>query len=251
MDYQKKIITDLEIHSAEGIRECFENGISPDQSVNGNPLFDELVSGYLRSSNFKDCVKVFAESGLQFENRPLLAVLLDDFELLKKLIADNPEIISERHTLKCAFTPLENVSLLHICAEYNHLYCAEVLLNNNADVNAKAETDEFGFGGQTPVFHTVNQHNNICLETMKLLLKYHADLDITLKGIIWGKGYDWETYIPSVNPVGYAMMGLLPQFQRREKDIFENVEILMKEAYGIKYRPANIPNKYLRKKETD
>ena len=32
------------------------------------------------------------------------------------------------------------------------------------------------------------------------LLNNDADLNITVKGLIWGKGYDWETFIPSVNP---------------------------------------------------
>lgn len=38
------------------------------------------------------------------------------------------------------------------------------------------------------------------------------------------------------------MMGLLRQFQRTEKDIYEVVEVLMKTAYGIEYEPVNIPN---------
>ena len=43
------------------------------------------------------------------------------------------------------------------------------------------------------------------------------------------------------------MMGLLRQFQRTEKDIYEVIQILMKAAYGIDYEPMNIPNKYLHK----
>jgi hypothetical protein len=70
-------------------------------------------------------------------------------------------------------------------------------------------------------------------------------LDITIKGLIWGKGYEWETFIPSVNPISYAMMGLLRQFQRIEKQIYEVVSLLLKSKYGIDYFPPNIPNKYL------
>lgn len=68
-----------------------------------------------------------------------------------------------------------------------------------------------------------------------------------MDGLIWGKGYEWETLIPAVNPISYAMMGLLRQFQRTEKDIYEVIQILMKAAYGIDYEPINIPNKYLHK----
>ncbi|MBL7792489.1 MAG: ankyrin repeat domain-containing protein [Saprospiraceae bacterium] len=245
MDFLKKIITDLELHSVNGIRTCFKNGINPNQTYNGKTLFEELISGYLRSTNFKECVKAFLDFGLHFESTSLLAVLLDDSATLDKLIKENSDIVLDRYTLKNAFTPLEDVTLLHICAEFNHVSCAKILISHHADVNAKAGTDEFGFGGQTPIFHTVNQHNNFSFDTMKLLISSSADLKITLKGLIWGKGYEWETYIPAVNPICYALMGLLPQFQRKESDVYQAVETLMNDAYQIDYKPANIPNKYL------
>lgn len=54
-----------------------------------------------------------------------------------------------------------------------------------------------------------------------------------------------ETFIPGVNPISYAMMGLLRQFQRTEQQIYEVVSLLFKANYGIDYYPSNIPNKYL------
>ena len=136
-------------------------------------------------------------------------------------------------------------SLLHICAEYNHLHCAKVLVKHKADINVKAGIDGFGFGGQTPIFHTVNQHANACIDVMKFLVSQGASLSLTVPGLIWGKGYEWETFIPSVNPISYSMMGLLRQFQRTEQQIYEVVSILLKAGYGIDYFPQNIPNKYL------
>ena len=82
---------------------------------------------------------------------------------------------------------------------------------------------------------------------MNYLLEQAADVTITVKGLIWGKGYEWETFVPAVNPISYAMMGLLHQFQRKEKQIYEVVSILMQAAYGIEYKPLNIPNAYLKK----
>ena len=70
-------------------------------------------------------------------------------------------------------------------------------------------------------------------------------MNITVKGLIWGKGYEWETFIPSVNPISYAMMGLLRQFQRTERHIYEVVSLLLKAKYGTTYFPNNVPNKYL------
>lgn len=247
MDYLLKLITEIELHAAEGIKNCFENGISPNLVYKGNPLIDELTSEYTRTPRFKDCVQVFVNYGLEFENKALLSVLLDDSITLEKLIIGNPEIVTQRHSMKCAYTPLENVTLLHICAEYNHLNCANVLVKHHADVNAIAGTDKNGFGGQTPIFHTVNQHGNFSINTMKYLISKSADLKYTVKGLVWGKGYEWETFIAAVNPVSYAMMGLLPQFQRTDKDIYEVVQILVKASFGVEYKPGNIPNKYLNK----
>ena len=67
-----------------------------------------------------------------------------------------------------------------------------------------------------------------------------------VRGLIWGKGYPWETLIPAVNPISYAMMGLLPQMNRREEVISEVVSLLLKKRFGIDYQSTNIPNKYLK-----
>ncbi|WP_254659500.1 hypothetical protein [Mucilaginibacter sp. PPCGB 2223] len=80
---------------------------------------------------------------------------------------------------------------------------------------------------------------------LHFLLEHSADLTTTVKGLIWGKGYEWETFIPSVNPVSYAMMGSLPQMHRRQETVAETVSLLIKYAYGIDYTPVNVPNAYL------
>ncbi len=209
-------------------------------------LLYSLIDMYARGPRFKECIKVFVDNGLEFDDKALLAVLLDDAEMLNKILLNHKTPISNTYTFKSTFTPLLDVSLLHICAEYNHTNCASILVIHGADINAKAGIDENGFGGQTPIFHTVNQDANKSLDMLKFLLAQNANLDITVKGLIWGKDYDWETYIPSVNPISYAMMGLLRQFQRTEKDIYEVVQLLMKARYGIKFSPFNIPNKYLK-----
>ena len=246
MDYLEKLVGDIEEHSVEGIRECFTNGISPNDQFNNAPLIDELTSEYLRSPRFKNCVQVFVDHGMIFPDKPLLAVLLDAAETLEQDLKQQPELINKRYSLRCAFTPLHDVTLLHICAEFNHVACAKTLVEYGADVNAKAGHDEYGFGGQTPIFHTVNQIHNQSADMLHFLLEKSADLHYTIPGLVWGKGYDWETFIPSVNPLSYAMMGLLPQMHRKETVITQTVSVLLKKAYGIDYSPSNVPNKYLR-----
>jgi hypothetical protein len=246
MNYLSKIITDFELHSVEGIRECFEHGVDPNEEIKGKPLIYELINMYTRGPLFKECILAFVEFGLKFGDKILLSVLLDNASLLDKQLTDDRNALLKRYSFECAFTPLYQASLLHICAEYNHLSCAKILVKHGVDVNVKAGVDEYGFGGQTPIFHTVNQHANRCFDVLEYLVSQNADLSLTVKGLIWGKGYDWETFIPSVNPISYAMMGLLRQFQRTEKQIYEVVSLLMGSGYGINYTPPNVPNRYLR-----
>lgn len=246
MNYLNRLITEIELHSVEGIKECFENGVSPNDKFKNEPLIYELISEYTRTSRFKECINVFVEYGLHFENKALLAVLADDSASLTSIIDEQTELVSQTYSLRCAYTPFHEVTLLHICAEFNHVSCAEVLVTHGADINARAGTDEYGFGGQTPIFHTVNQNSNNSIDMLNYLLSKSADLQVTVTGLIWGKGYEWETLIPAVNPISYAMMGLLPQMHRNEVVISNIVSVLLKAAYGVEYSPANVPNAYLK-----
>lgn len=241
------VIEAIELHAVEDLHKLFSQGVDPNDHYNGVPLIYELTSEYARSPVFKACVRAFVDHGLEFEDKALLAVLLDDGDSLKKHITQHPETVTKRYNLQCAYTPMIEVTLLHICAEFNHVATAQVLISHGADINARAGTDENGFGGQTPVFHTVNQNQNQSLDMLNLLLSMKADLQITVPGLIWGKDYPWETLIPSVNPVSYAMMGLLPQMHRREETISGIVTMLLKQAYGIDYKPKNVPCAYLKK----
>src|SRR4030095_3097052 len=247
MDYLQKIIGEIEAHSVEGIKECFANGVNSNDHHKGAPLIYELTSEYARGPRFKECIKAFVDHGLVFEDKILLSVLLDDAPALGLRVKKDPESVKRTFSLRCAYTPLYEASLLHVCAEFNHVSCAEVLVKYGADINAKAGIDENGFGGQTPIFQTVNQNQNQSAGMLNYLLSQSADLDITVKGLVWGKSYEWETLIPAVNPISYAMMGLLPQMHRKEIVISKTVSLLLKAAYGIDYSFPNVPCAYLKK----
>ena len=235
----------FETHSVKGIKKCFAQGISPNEHRDNNHIFYEFLSYYMRSPQFKECVKAFVDGGLDFEDKLLLSVLLNDAETLKILLVNDLSLISKRYSFRSSFIPMEGVSLLHICAEFNHVDCAKVLIDKAADINATAGVDEYGFGGQTPVFHCVNQNMNQSKEMLDFLLAHDVDLTFTVKGLIWGKSYEWETLLPAVNPISFAMMGLIPQMHRNETTTAHIVSKLLKAAYGINYFPANVPNKYL------
>lgn len=241
------LIIQIELHSVEGIRKCFEEGVDPNDHFRNEPLIYELTSEYTRSPRFKDCVKVFVDCGFKFHDDTLLAVLLDDAPTLELIVKNSPGIVTNKYTLRCAYTPLHEATLLHICAEFNHVASAKVLVAYGANINAKAGQDDYGFGGQTPIFHTVNQNGNQSAEMMDFLLSHNADLNITVAGLLWGKNYEWETLIPAVNPVSYAMMGLLPQMHRDEVTISKVVSKLLLHQHEIEYTPANVPCVYLKK----
>jgi len=248
MSDHSQILGDIEIHSIEGIRQYFEKGGSPNDILDdGMPLFTVMVEMYTRTPRFKECVKTFVEYGLLFDGQALLAVLLDDAETLEKIIRDDTGIVLKRYwRFNNTYTPLTGGTLLHFCAEYNAVACAAVLVKNGADVNAQAGLDEHGFGGHTPIFHTVNQNLNNSADMLHFLLERDADVTYTVKGFVWGKGYEWETFIPSVNAISYAMMGLLPQVHRKPETVAKVVSLLMKHAYGIDYTLPNVPNAYLK-----
>jgi ankyrin repeat protein len=247
MPNYKQLLYDVEIHSVAGIRRYFDKGGNPNDVHNGVPVFITLLEMYTRSPRFKDCVQAFIDAGLDFDDKALLAVLTDDAEKLKPILETDPKSIIHKtyNLVNNTYTPLIGATLLHFCAEYNSVACARLLVQYGADINAKAAIDEHGFGGHTPIFHTVNQNGNNSADTLNFFLENKADLTYTVKGLIWGKGYEWETFIPAVNPISYAMMGLLPQMHRKENTITEVVLLLMKIAYGIDYIPPNIPNAYL------
>ena len=82
---------------------------------------------------------------------------------------------------------------------------------------------------------------------MELLVKAGADLEIRLKGLRWGVGYEWETLVFDISPISYAQCGLYPQFHRCERDVYANIEFLVQSRYGRKIQVRNVPNEYVGK----
>jgi hypothetical protein len=81
---------------------------------------------------------------------------------------------------------------------------------------------------------------------MEHLLDSGARTDIQVAGVVWGRGYPWETTFFDVTPISYAQMGLLPQVHRSEEEIYANVRRMLA-ASGRSVPPlGNVPNQYLR-----
>jgi hypothetical protein len=246
MTPQETLLLGFETHSTERILDALGAGIDVNGLLDGKTPLTLLVEMYFRSPKFSDCVRCLVQAGGQCPDNGLLAVLLDDEELLGAELRKNPSLIRHRVDIHCAFTPLLGASLLHVAAEFGLVGAATVLLKSGAEVEAKAAVDDYGFNGHTPIFHTVCQNRNHCQPVLRLLLEHGAKADIRLTGITWGKGFDWETTIFDATPVSYAQAGLLPQFQRDERDVYENINLLTRASGRAIPEDLNVPNKYLR-----
>jgi ankyrin repeat protein len=245
MTHRETLLNAFEIHSVAMIEDVLSGGVDPNAVIDGKSPLTELVEMYYRSPQFSECVRALVRFGARCDNEALLAVLLDDADLLAKVLKNNPAAINQTIDLRCAFTPLMGASLLHVACEFGHLNAASVLLAAGIDIEAKAALDAYGFNGHTPIFHTVCQHRNHCMPVLRLLLSHGAKTDVRLSGITWGKGFEWETTLFDPTPISYAQAGLLRQFQREENDVYENIRLMMVSSGRAIPEELNVPNAYL------
>jgi ankyrin repeat protein len=244
MSLEAEYLRAFEEHSPEGIRRALAAGASATDLIKGKSPIDYLIEGYLRSARFGACLRILLDAGASIGDPLLEAVLFDDDSAVQRLLPAERDL-GRKLRIPCAFTFCEGVTALHICAEFNCIKCARVLVQAGADVNAPADVDTDGFGGQTPVFHAVNSIFNFCRPMLELLVEGEARLDVRLKGLVWGAGADWETVVLDVTPISYAQCGLYAQFDRREEDVYGNLSYLYRKRYGAALTLRNVPNKYL------
>lgn len=243
------LLIGFELHSVERIRAALDSGLDVLAPIRGKSPVSWLTEMYTRSDRFPDCLRLLLERGARLDDPVVAPVLLNDAEAVASMIGANPAVVDHRTTMVSPFTPLVGASLLHVAAEYGNLNVARVLVELGADVNARAAVDEYELNGHTPVFHTVNSNDNRGAPILRLLLEAGAKSDVHLRGITWGKGFEWETTLFDVTPVSYAQFGLLPQLHRNERDIYDNIRLLL-EASGRRVPPLdNVPNRYLEPKD--
>lgn len=242
----QEFLVACELHSVARLRAVLDAGFDVRKPVRGASAVTTLVEMYHRSNDFPACVAIMLAAGGTLDDPLIAPVLLNDADALRGALATTPALVHHRTTLRCAFTPLEGATLLHVAAEYGHLAVAEVLLAHGADVEARAATDADGLNGHTPLFHTVNANANRSAPLMHLLLSHGARTDVLLRGITWGRGFPWATHCFDVTPISYAQLGGLPQFQRDETELAANVQALLAAAGRPVPAEQNVPNRYLR-----
>jgi ankyrin repeat protein len=235
----------FETHSVDEIREILDAGLDVRAPVKGKSIVNSLTEMYSRSDAFPDCLRLLLERGAELDDPRIASVLLDDPDGLRDAILADRSLLDHRTSMISAFTPLLGASLLHVAAEFGNLKAARVLVEMGADVDARAALDAHGLDGHPPIFHTVNSNRNRSAPILELLLDAGARPDVTLPGITWGRGFEWETTFFDVTPVSYAQLGLMPQVHRKDLDIYGNIRRLL-QAAGRSVPPLeNVPNRYL------
>ena len=245
MATEADLLTALEIHSPEEIKNLVARGVSPSRLINGKRPIDCLIEGYLRSRQFTECMQIMLAAGADVGDPLLEALLLDDVSALRTQLAQDAGALFRMLSLPSAFSCCRGVPGLHICAEFNSIDCGKLLIEAGADVNAPSSLNAEGLGGQTAIFHAVNSIFNFCRPMMELLVGAGASLDRRVQMLLWGEAMPWEMIVFDATPISYTQCGLFRQFHREERDVYNNIAFLGGRQSGAVPPERNVPNKYL------
>jgi ankyrin repeat protein len=170
-----------------------DHGADPDCARAGRnqpgTAIDTVIGTYSRSPQLSECIDVLLRAGgtTRWNLPPLLDLLRNRLDSLSTRVESDRELLGRRFAeLDFGATggrrlTLRGATLLHVAAEYGNLEAATMLLDRGADVNARADVDAHGVGGQTPIFHAATQHFDFGLSMVELLLKRGADLSVRAK----------------------------------------------------------------------
>jgi ankyrin repeat protein len=131
-----------------------------------------ILETYSRNPDGKHCcLELVNEHGMPLPDTPTMAVHRGRLDLLKAHVLQDPDVLHRQftheeiyppelgchsdHTLALHGTPLAGGTLLHLCVDFDEWELATWLLENGANVNAKAAVDADGFGGHTALFGCV------------------------------------------------------------------------------------------------
>ena len=166
----------------------------PRQSAAGHPYpgtsLDYIVASYARfPERLSTCIDILLEVGgvTKYDAPAVLDLLRGRLDSLTEQIdADAALVIRRFSELDCGMTggrrlTLQGGTLLHVSAEYGNVAAVGLLLDRGADVNARAEVDEAGVGGQTAIFHAVTQFDDGGLPVTQLLIERGVDLAVRVK----------------------------------------------------------------------
>ena len=148
-------------------------------------------------------LEMYVQHGLKLPDTPVMALHRGRIDLLEEHLRRDPQMLNRTFSHEEIYppemgchdeinatqgTPLKGSTLLHLCVDYDELEIAQWLIDRGADVNTKADVDEEGFGGHTPLFNTVVSQPNFWMNYndrgpfeapfAKLLLENGADPNV-------------------------------------------------------------------------
>lgn len=158
--------------NSDGLRFLLELGapVADDRGNRLAPLALALET-YTRNPAGKHAVLDLLAPRYDLPDTPIMAFHRGRVDRLAAFLRRDPRLVERRFStrdiyppeLGCAEdgrnglcgTPLDDVTLLHLAIEFDERAIFDLLLDQGADPNARAAVDDAGFGGYTPLFHTV------------------------------------------------------------------------------------------------
>jgi ankyrin repeat protein len=186
------------------------NCANPDRKYLSTAL-DYVIGSYRRSAELSDCIELLRKAGgvTKYEIPSVLDILCGRLDSLAERLDEDSELLNRRFSeLDFGSTAarrlqLRGTTLVHVAAEYGNVAAAKLLLDRGADVNARANIDKNGVGGQTPIFHAATQNGDCGLPMMGLLLERGADLTVRVK--LPGH-YERPDEVVDCTPLEYSML---------------------------------------------
>jgi hypothetical protein len=181
----------------------------PGRKYAGTAL-DQVIASYWRSPELGQCIDILLVAGgiTKYDVPSVLELLRGRLDRLTQRLDADPGLVHRRFPgLDFGSTGARRLlltggTLLHVAAEYCNPEAAKLLLEHGADVNARAEVDAGGIGGQTPIFHAATQFGDKGLAVTQLLLDRGADLSVRVK--LPGH-YERLEEVVECTPLGYAL----------------------------------------------
>jgi ankyrin repeat protein len=209
------ILAPCETVEPRALKWLLDHGANPNCARAGrkhpDAALDYVIGTYSRAERLGKCIDILVEAGCESRrNMPAVMDLLRErMDLLAARLDEDPSLIHKRFPdLDFGSTcyrrlKLGGATLLHVAAEYGNPDAAKLLVERGADVNARAELDEAGVGGQTPIFHAATQFYDYGLPVAEFLVEKGADL--SLRVMLPGH-YERPEEFVECTPLGYARL---------------------------------------------
>jgi ankyrin repeat protein len=182
------IFAPCETLQAGALRWLIARGADMSVVSDGTNCVQMLIGTYSRNPEGKHaCLEAFVDAGFSLPHTAPMAVHRGRIDLLADCLDREPDLLSRRFRGSEIYpaelglqggmhvAPVDGGTLLHMAVEYHEESVAQWLLDHGADANSRAAIDSGGFGGHTPLFHTVVTLGRKDDSLARLLLRQGAD----------------------------------------------------------------------------